>query len=116
MYCGKRGPNPPSVVSTSIPRIRVSTGALRVEPSFSPRIPSLILGPAGFTEPMNRENVKLEIDSSLGMERIEVICKRCDSHLGHLFDDGPKDKGGKRFCINSCALDLELGKGKKTRE
>ena len=59
-----------------------------------------------FTEPANRENVKLEIDNSLGMERVEVLCKQCGSHLGHVFDDGPKDKGGQRYCINSCALDL----------
>ena len=60
-----------------------------------------------FTEPKNRENVKLEIDTSLGMERVEVVCKKCGSHLGHVFDDGPKDKGGQRFCINSCALELK---------
>lgn len=60
-----------------------------------------------FTEPANRENVRLEIDTSLGMERVEVLCKKCGSHLGHVFDDGPKNKGGKRFCINSCALDLK---------
>ena len=60
-----------------------------------------------FTEPANRENVRLEIDTSLGMERVEVICKKCGSHLGHVFDDGPKDKGGQRYCINSCALDLD---------
>ena len=57
-----------------------------------------------FTEPANRENVRLEIDTSLGMERVEVICKKCGSHLGHVFDDGPKEKGGKRFCINSACL------------
>ena len=59
-----------------------------------------------FTEPMNRENIELVPDDSAGVHRIEVRCKRCGAHLGHVFDDGPKDKGGKRFCINSCSLDL----------
>ena len=60
-----------------------------------------------FTEPANLENVELHEDHSHGMTRTEVTCKRCGSHLGHLFNDGPAEKGGKRFCINSCALDLE---------
>src|SRR3989344_2641888 len=60
-----------------------------------------------FTDPANTENVELIPDDSGGMHRVEVRCKRCGAHLGHVFDDGPKDKGGKRFCINSCALDLE---------
>lgn len=60
-----------------------------------------------FTDPANKENVELVPDDRAGMRRIEVRCKRCGAHLGHVFDDGPKDKGGKRFCINSCALDLE---------
>jgi len=60
-----------------------------------------------FTEPANLEHIELKDDISHGMARTEVICKRCGSHLGHLFDDGPKDKGGKRFCINSCALDFD---------
>ena len=60
-----------------------------------------------FTDPMNLEHVELQEDSSHGMSRTEVVCKRCGSHLGHVFDDGPQDKGGKRFCINSCALDFE---------
>ncbi len=60
-----------------------------------------------FTEPANLEHVELKIDSSYGMKRTEVICKNCGSHLGHVFDDGPEEKGGKRFCINSCALKLE---------
>jgi peptide-methionine (R)-S-oxide reductase len=60
-----------------------------------------------FTEPANLEHVELRDDSSHGMKRTEVICKNCGSHLGHLFDDGPEDKGGKRYCINSVCLDLE---------
>lgn len=59
-----------------------------------------------FDEPANRENVELREDRSGGMVRTEVACKRCGSHLGHLFDDGPSETG-KRFCINSCALKME---------
>jgi peptide-methionine (R)-S-oxide reductase len=60
-----------------------------------------------FTEPTNLENVELKEDNDLGMVRTEVTCKRCGSHLGHVFDDGPQDKGGKRYCINSCALNFD---------
>ena len=60
-----------------------------------------------FTEPANLEHVELHEDKSYGMTRAEVVCKNCGSHLGHLFDDGPTDKGGKRYCINSACLLLE---------
>ena len=60
-----------------------------------------------FTEPANLENVELRADDTYNMHRTEVICKNCGSHLGHVFDDGPADKGGKRYCINSVCLELQ---------
>ena len=60
-----------------------------------------------FTEPALAEAVELREDNAYGMRRTEVVCKRCGGHLGHVFDDGPSDRGGLRYCINSCSLDLD---------
>jgi peptide-methionine (R)-S-oxide reductase len=59
-----------------------------------------------FVRPINPDAVELTADNSLGMRRVEVTCRRCGGHLGHVFDDGP-DPTGERWCINSTSLALD---------
>jgi peptide-methionine (R)-S-oxide reductase len=67
-----------------------------------------------FYEPKNQENIELHEDKSFFMRRVEVTCKRCGGHLGHVFPDGPRPTG-QRFCINSCALDFEPASANEER-
>lgn len=69
-----------------------------------------------FFQPLRKDGVLYRPDTSYGMNRTEVLCGRCDAHLGHLFDDGPPPTG-KRFCMNSIVLDFEPdGESEKSSE
>lgn len=73
---------------------------------FESSLPGLI-GWAAFSDAADAGAVKLRPDSSGGMERTEVVCSNCDSHLGHLFENDPSSPNGMHYCINSEALDFK---------
>ena len=66
-----------------------------------------------FWDVVQTGNVELRQDMSHGMQRVEAVCSRCGSHLGHLFEDGPRETTGLRYCVNSAALKFDEGKAPK---
>ncbi len=60
-----------------------------------------------FTAPVAPDSVSEHVDTAHGMRRVEIRCAKCEGHLGHVFEDGPQDETGLRYCMNSLALDFK---------
>lgn len=60
-----------------------------------------------FDRPVKEEAIRYERDDSLGMSRVEIMCDKCGCHLGHVFEDGPRETTGQRYCVNSLSLDFK---------
>ncbi len=60
-----------------------------------------------FDRPVDKDTIRYQHDKSLGMIRIEMMCDKCGCHLGHVFEDGPRETTGQRFCVNSLSLDFK---------
>lgn len=59
-----------------------------------------------FSEPIERDKIEYKLDKSHGLTRVEILCKACGGHLGHVFNDGPAPKG-ERYCVNSASLEFK---------